>query len=127
MTIPAPRRKMIKVGALTYANLIKHMQSGVFSCYELAELTGLHYVTVLEYARELYRVGAAHIVDWGCDKRGRATLKIYKLGAGKDAKRPPRVSSVSRSAAYRRRQRQIKILNSLRGAPSGLAVPDVQG
>ncbi len=51
--------KQIKVGALTYAQLIKFMLEGEHTCHELAELTGLHYVTVLQYTRELYAAGAA--------------------------------------------------------------------
>ena len=47
-------RKIIKVGALTYAQLVKHMLHGDMSCHELAEVTGLHYVTVLQYTRELH-------------------------------------------------------------------------
>ena len=115
MTPPAPRRKMVKVGALTYAQLIKYMLEGEHACYELAELTGLHYVTVLEYTRELHRAGAAHIASWGCDTRGRFTLKIYKLGPGKDATRVPRVPSVERSAAYRAKTRQLDITRRLHG------------
>lgn len=115
MTPPAPRRKMVKVGALTYAQLIKHLLEGVHSCAELAELTGLHYVTVLEYTRELHRAGAAHITAWGCDARGRSTLKIYQLGQGKDAKRPARVSAVARSAAYRTKVRQLDTLRRING------------
>lgn len=111
----APRRKMVKVGALTYAQLIKYMLEGCHSCAELAELTGLHYVTVLEYARELHRAGAAHITAWGCDARGRSTLKIYQLGPGKDAKRPPRMPSVARTAAYRAKVKQLDITRRLHG------------
>ena len=54
---------------------------------ELAELTGLHYVTVLEYCRELHRAGAAHIASWNKDARNRDSVKVYKLGPGRDAQR----------------------------------------
>ena len=110
-----PRRKMVKVGALTYAQLIKYLLEGEHSCAELAELTGLHYVTVLEYTRELYRAGVLHIGAWGCDVRGRATLKIYRMGPGKDAKRPARVPAVARSAAYRAKTRQLDTLRRING------------
>lgn len=78
---------MTKINAFTYARLIKLMLEGTYNSQELAEETGLHYVTVLQYSRELYRAKAAHICAWEKDIRGRDVIKIYKLGPGKDAKR----------------------------------------
>ena len=50
--------------AITQAHLIKLLLEGDYTCQELADETGLHYVTVLQYTRELYRAGAAYIVRW---------------------------------------------------------------
>lgn len=97
-------RKIIKVGALTYAQLIKLMLPGDMDCRELAEATGLHYVTVLQYTRELHRAGAAHISAWLKDSRGRDVIKLYKIGEGVDAVRGRKPPS-ERSADYRKRQR----------------------
>lgn len=77
----------MKINAYHQANLIKLLLEGTYSCAELAEETGLHYVTVLEYTRELHRAKAAHICMWEKDNRGRDLTKIYKLGEGRDAKR----------------------------------------
>lgn len=98
--------KQIKVGALTYAQLIKHMLEGIYTCQELAEITGLHYVTVLQYTRELHAAGAAHICAWEKDKLGRDALKVYKIGEGTD-KRRARMSEAQRQARYRSKQRAI--------------------
>ena len=84
---PMKKRKAVKLGALTNANLIKLLLEGTYSCAELAKATGLHYVTVLEYTRVMHRVGAAHIHSWEKDTRGRDVIKIYKIGAAKDAAR----------------------------------------
>ena len=80
-------RRIIKINAITQAHLIKLLLEGTYTCQELADETGLHYVTVLHYTRELHRAGAAHIASWEKDLRGRDLVKIYKLGVGRDAKR----------------------------------------
>lgn len=88
MTPPNNKGKsIIKINAFIQGVLIKHLLEGVYSCRELAEITGLHYVTVQEYTRELHRAGAAHISSWEKDSRGRDVIKIYKIGVGKDAER----------------------------------------
>lgn len=79
--------RQVKINAYSYAQLIKLMLEGTYNCQELAKETGLHYVTVLQYTREIYRAGAAHICAWEKDIRGRDVIKVYKLGPGKDAKR----------------------------------------
>lgn len=112
MTTPnnrKPGRRMVKVGALTYAQLVKHMIEGTYTCYELAELTGLHYVTVLQYARELHRAKAAHISSWGLDAHGRDALKVYKIGPGRDAPR----TRMSRNEIARRYRAKIKARETL--------------
>jgi hypothetical protein len=113
---PARRRgrTTIKVNAIAYAHLIKGMLEGVYTCQELAEQTGLHYVTVLQYTKEIHSVGAAHIASWEKDARGRDQIKIYKLGPGKDAKRHRR-SDRERQAAYRakKKMREFTALQAL--------------
>jgi predicted ArsR family transcriptional regulator len=84
---------------------------GDMSCAELADMaTGLHYVTVLQYTRELYRAGAAHIARFEADDRGRHIVKIYKIGRAKDAKRV-RLTSAQRQA--RRRERLAAVASPL--------------
>lgn len=80
-------KKIIKINAICQAQLIKLLLDGVYTCKELAEQTGLHYVTVLQYTRELHAAGAAHICAWEKDGRGRDSIRIYKIGEHKDAKR----------------------------------------
>ena len=112
MTMPRPPnnrgRKIVKINALSQAQLIKAMLDGTLTCQELAEETGLHYVTVLQYTRELYAAGAAHICYWEKDARGRDAIKIYKIGEGKDAKRE-RMSRAERAARYRLKKRSIEM------------------
>jgi len=107
-------KKQVKIGAISYAQLVLHMLQGDMNCKELAEETGLHYVTVLQYARELYLAKAAHISGWEKDALGRDNIKLYKIGAGKDAKRH-RISGAIKAKAYRARIADMNINNALAG------------
>lgn len=103
-------RRCIKVNAITQAKLIAAMLEGDLSCQELAEETGLHYVTVLQYTRELHRAGAAHIVRYEPDARGRHLIRIYKIGRGTDAKRSGKLSSADRQARTRAKRHAQNLL-----------------
>ena len=95
------------MGALCYARMIEMMLHGTFSCREIADETGLHYVTVLEYTRELYRAGACHIAHWDKDSRGRDMIKIYKIGKGQDAKRH-KLTKAERAERYRSKKAAVR-------------------
>lgn len=107
-------RKQVKVNALTLAKLVRLLLDGELNCQELAQETGLHYVTVLEYTRYMHREGAVHICNWEPDARGRRIIKVYKLGVGKDMRRP-KMTQVQRAAAYRERERQKKLQMVVQG------------
>jgi predicted ArsR family transcriptional regulator len=116
---PNPKgKRMIKINAILQAKLIKLLLEGTYTCQELAEMTGLHYVTVCQYTRELHRAGAAHISGWEKDQRGRDLAKIYKLGEGRDKPRQKKTQA-ERQLAYRTKKKQMKIMELLRcNAPS---------
>ena len=107
-------RRIVKINALTQAKLIEAMLDGVYNCQELADLTGLHYVTVLHYTRELHRAKAVHICQWDKDTRGRDVIKIYKIGRGKDAKRE-KMTAVQRQARHREKQKSIELSRIMMG------------
>jgi len=108
-------RRVIKVGALTYAQLIKFMLEGIYSCEELAEHTGLHYVTVLQYTRELHKAGACYISSWEKDSRGRDAVKIYTLGIGWDVPRQARMTVVERTRRYRAKRKAAQLAQVMGG------------
>lgn len=101
-------RRVIKINALSQARLIEAMLDGTYTCHELADITGLHYVTVLQYTRELHRVNAAHICAWEKDARGRDIIKIYKIGRGKDAKRE-KLTGAQRQARTRAKRKTLEL------------------
>jgi len=107
-------KRLVKINAFTQAKLIEALLDGVYTCTELAEMTGLHYVTVLQYTRELHRAKAAHICNWEKDTRGRDVIKIYKIGRGKDAKRE-KLSGAERQARTREKRKAVEFAHLLTG------------
>jgi hypothetical protein len=99
-------RKQVKMGAVLYAQMCALMLAGDLTCQEIANETGLHLVTVYQYTRELHRFGAAHIVRYEPDRRGRHIVKIYKLGKGKDAARV-RMTHAERQQRMRDKRRAV--------------------
>lgn len=96
---------MVKVNAASQAKLIALLQQGTLNCTELAQQSGLHYVTVLNYTRELHKAKAAHICQWLKDSKGRDAIKIYKLGSGLDKPRA-KMTAAERQRAYRQRKHE---------------------
>lgn len=105
---------MVKVNAIMQAELIRLLLEGTYTCQELAELSGAHYVTVLHYTRELHKRGAAHICMWEKDKRGRDLVKIYKIGAGPDAKRK-KATAAERQRRYREKKKAAEMTQVMAG------------
>ena len=103
-------KKIVKVNASAYALMVELMLDGTHTCYELAHMTGLHYVTVLQYTRALYEAGACHICAWEKDSYGRDSLKVYKIGRGKDAKRQ-KLTAAERQANFRSKKKAIEFVN----------------
>jgi DNA-binding IclR family transcriptional regulator len=80
---------VIKVNAGAYARLIKALRTGDRALTELAEVTGLHYLTVAHYTRALHKAGEVHVSRLRADTLGRMSVKLFTLGPGIDAKRDP--------------------------------------
>lgn len=117
MRAPPPSnagKRIVKINALTQAKLIELMLDGTFNCQALAEMTGLHYVTVLHYTRALHRAGAAHIDHYEPDARGRHLIRVYKIGRGKDARRPKQTNA-EKAAVCRARRKQAQLGQVLAG------------
>ena len=77
----------MKINAFSFSLMMQLLMDGTYNCKELSEETGLHYVTVLDYCRQLHKHKVIHIAAWEKDSRGRDIKKVYKLGKGRDAKR----------------------------------------
>ena len=112
-------RRGHKVNALTFSILVKLLYDGTRTCYELAEETGLHQLTVYDWVREMHRQGIIHICMW--EGEGRSSMRIFKMGPGKDAPRP--IKERSRiHAEYRARQKAKTLLQRMAGTLEGETV-----
>lgn len=109
MNPPSHRgKRIIKINAISFAKMCRLMIPGIYTMEQLAEKTGLHKVTVMHYARELYREQVCHIAQYALDPLGRQNAIVYKLGAGKDAER---VSKSRAEIARRYRLRKKGLLD----------------
>jgi DNA-binding IclR family transcriptional regulator len=90
---------MIKINGMSFALLVKALRIGDKSLADLADASGLHYLTVAYYVRELRKAGEIHVSRLRSDSIGRLSVKLYTLGPGIDAKRDP-------LSARERKQRQ---------------------
>ena len=117
MYIPRPDRKgksQTKINALSFALLTKHLLDGDLTRKELAEETGLHYVTVLRYCRALRKVGALYINDWRTDARGNSNVAVFKSGSKPDApKRKKSKAEIGRD--YRQRKAMKELIHITAG------------
>lgn len=112
----APKRKnAVRVNAMAIAELIKGIQDECHTLYELSEMSGLSYITTLKYCNVFHKAKIIHICDWAPDIKGGHTLRVYAMGAGKDAKKPSPISSKEACARYRARKKQQKLLQRMAG------------
>jgi hypothetical protein len=99
----------IKVNAMSFALLVREMLAGEYTCEELAERTGLHYVTVLHYAREMHKAGSAYICAWRMNERKQYVLKVYGIGNRADVNKPRKaMTPAQRQMKYRAKLRRKK-------------------
>lgn len=85
-----PRGKyQIKLNAVMFTMMLEDLLSGPCTPQDLAEHTGMAVLTVQRTLRVMHRRGVVHIAAWGEDARGAMTLRVFALGHGKDAKKPP--------------------------------------
>lgn len=102
----------MKIGAMSYAKLMRYLMEGTLTCNELAEATGLHKLTVYQYTRALHKEKVIHIAFW--EGEGRNKTKIYMLGNKPDVKKVRKDRKLI-SKEYRDRQKQMKLNQILAG------------
>jgi predicted ArsR family transcriptional regulator len=114
MTLPIPKkRKVIRANALAFAKLIRCLQLNPSTLYEMAEESGLHYITVRRYMYALHQENAVHVSGWEKDSRGRDAIKVFKFGAGKDKPRH-KFTGVERQRRVRAKKKQLAMINFFR-------------
>ena len=104
----------MKVNQDTYAQVFKHLLENEADCNELANITGLHIITVRSLMKTLKKHKVVHIVAWNQDAVGREVIPIYKLGTGKDKKRVT-LTPAEKMVRYRAKKKGMLMTNALFG------------
>lgn len=97
-----------KMAPSRYARLIKGLVEGEYNCRELADLSDLGYITVLDYCRALHEEKQIHIVKWERDAIGRDSIMVYKFGPGEDAPKR-RLTRAEQQQRYRARKQADEV------------------
>ncbi len=98
----------VRLGALSMAKVMRALMDGPCSIQELKIISGLSINTLHEYMRALRKEGVAHIGAWEKDATGRDSLRVYKLGNGKDAPRTRKSKAeVARDCRKRKQDAQL--------------------
>jgi hypothetical protein len=107
------RSKIHKVNQEAYAVLIRELMENPSTSHELAEVSGLHPVTVQNVMRTFRRHKIVHVAAWEANNR----TAVWALGKGRDAKKPmkPRAQVV---ADYRARKKQKELMSAVVKSPA---------
>lgn len=109
------RRVTTRVNALAVSHMLRGIQDGCHTLYDLADMSGLQYQTVLHYCKVLHKQKVIHICDWNEDIRGGRTLRVYAMGADKDMPKPKPQSGKEICARYRAKKKQLELLQRMAG------------
>lgn len=99
--------RQVKMSPQRYATLLTFLLEGTYNCRELAELTDLHYITVLDYCRALHEKRLIYICRWDRDARGRDAVMVYKWGPGMTDATKRKLTRTEQQRRYRARQRAL--------------------
>jgi hypothetical protein len=113
---PTRRKDPVRIGMYTNALLMRHLIEGKMTSYELADATGLHYITVLRYLKELRKQHILFIAGWTNTITAGGRARIYKLGREVDVPKPRALSVQERQARSRAKQRRIKAARAATGS-----------
>ena len=86
---PPRGKEQVKLNAVMFAEMLGELIAGPCTAQDMAEATGMHILTVQRTMRPMLRRGLVHVCGYEQDSQGRWVIRVFKFGAGKDAKRPP--------------------------------------
>lgn len=105
----------VRLGPLSVAKIMRALLDGPCSMPELRYISGLSINTLHGYMRALRKEGVVHISGWEKDATGRDSLRVFKLGAGRDA--PRRRKPKAQVARECRQRKQEAMMLKLFAAP----------
>lgn len=96
--------KPVRLGAMSMAKVTRALLEGPCSVRELQTVSGLSSTTLHEYMRALRKEQVVHICAWEKDATGRESLRVFKLGAGKDVPRGKKTKAQVARECRKRKQ-----------------------
>ena len=111
--IKTSKKRIVRINAISIAELMVGLQDGCHTLMELAEMSGLAIQTVRRYCRQLHKRKVIHVCDWREDKNGGRTLKVFDLRPGKDMPKPPRKTPAEICARYRAKKNHAKMIQRM--------------
>ncbi len=88
----------------TWTGVLSALLTAPCSLRDICIKSGVDYETIRPLVNELHKEGLLHITAWRRDKMNRASIAVYSLGFGVDAKKPAAKPAVVRTAAYKNRK-----------------------
>lgn len=98
-----PRGKLqVKLNAVMFSMLLEELMAGPAKAQDIADYSGMSVLTVQRTLRVMHRRKVIHVAGYEKDQRGAWTLRLFALGEGRDARKPPPNSTGGRSNARAR-------------------------
>jgi hypothetical protein len=87
---PPKGKSQIRLGSLMFTLTMERLMQSPASNYDLADHTGMHYITVSRLMRMMHARKVVHVAAWVKSPRTRYIERVWALGSGMDAERPKR-------------------------------------
>jgi hypothetical protein len=94
MNVDRTKKRQIRLSHITFTLALEEMLAGPFTCVEISEHTGMTHRYVCRMVKIMHAKKVVHISGWGKDSKGRAGIRVFSLGPGRDAKRPTKDRTV---------------------------------
>lgn len=107
--------KPVRLGPLSVAKVMRALLDGPCCVRELQQTSGLSTATLHAYMRALRKEGVVHISGWEKDATGRESLRIFKLGPGRDVARQRKPKALV-ARECRKRKQEALLLQLIAGA-----------
>lgn len=114
----------VRLGPLSVAKVMKTLLDGPSTVAELQDASGLSVSTLYEYLRALRKEGVVHVAGWEKDATGRESVRVFKLGPGKDV--PRQRKSKAQIARECRQRKSVAKMLQLIAAPMSPSFPREQ-
>jgi hypothetical protein len=103
--------RQVKLGALSFSKVLRALTDGPCTAHELREASGLSVPSLHGLMLALRKESLVHISDWETDATGRESLRVYKLGPGKDkARRKKSKAQITRDWRMRKTVQAIQAI-----------------